>query len=82
MHRRAAASVLVVQQRLHHGGIRSIGFSTHGMPLLIEKCIESDKFDYVNLHFHFFGDCAWARGKRAMERARRTQMIRQDAFAP
>ena len=38
------------------GKIKHIGFSTHGSAATIMRMIDSDKFDYVNLHRHFFGD--------------------------
>lgn len=37
------------------GKIRHIGFSTHGLAKGILQMIESKKFDYVNLHCHYFG---------------------------
>lgn len=37
------------------GKIKHIGFSTHGQPELIKRCIETDEFEYVNLHYHAFG---------------------------
>jgi predicted aldo/keto reductase-like oxidoreductase len=37
------------------GKIKHIGFSTHGTAENIMKMIESNKFDYVNLHYHYFG---------------------------
>jgi len=37
------------------GKIRHVGFSTHGTPKIIKAIIETDKFDYVNLHYHYFG---------------------------
>lgn len=37
------------------GKIKHIGFSTHGSAGNIMKMIESNKFDYVNLHYHYFG---------------------------
>lgn len=37
------------------GKIKHIGFSTHGSADVIMRLIESNKFDYVNLHYHFFG---------------------------
>jgi predicted aldo/keto reductase-like oxidoreductase len=43
------------------GKIRHIGFSTHGSAETIMKLVESNKFDYVNLHYHFFG-CYHAEG--------------------
>jgi len=38
------------------GKIKHIGFSTHGSAANIMRMIESNKFEYVNLHRHFFGD--------------------------
>jgi len=37
------------------GRIKHIGFSTHGSSEVIMRLIDSNKFDYVNLHYHFFG---------------------------
>lgn len=37
------------------GKIKHIGFSTHGSAENIMRLIESNKFDYVNLHYHYFG---------------------------
>lgn len=38
------------------GMIKHIGFSTHGAATTILKVINSNKFDYINLHNHYFGD--------------------------
>jgi hypothetical protein len=45
----------VIQEYKAAGKIRHIGFSTHGPTDLICRFIETDKFDYVNLHHHFCG---------------------------
>ena len=45
----------IVHEYQKEGKIRHIGFSSHGQPELIRKCIESDQFEYVNLHYHYFG---------------------------
>lgn len=37
------------------GKIKWIGFSTHAMTTTIVNTIETDLFDYVNLHYHFIG---------------------------
>ena len=37
------------------GLIHHIGFSTHGSAENIMRLIESNRFDYVNLHAHYFG---------------------------
>jgi hypothetical protein len=41
------------------GRVRHIGFSTHATTDLILKAIESDAFDYVNLHWYFVNDLNW-----------------------
>lgn len=38
------------------GKVRHIGFSTHGSAETILRMINSEKFDYVNIHKHYFGD--------------------------
>lgn len=45
----------VVREYQAAGKIRFVGFSTHGMTPLIVEAIETDLFDYVNLHYHFCG---------------------------
>ncbi len=49
---------LEVAMRLkEEGRVRNIGFSTHGTPEVIIKAMQSDGFDYVNLHwFYIFQD--------------------------
>ncbi|KAL7539804.1 hypothetical protein ACHAXR_010098 [Thalassiosira sp. AJA248-18] len=38
------------------GKVKHIGFSTHGSAENIMRMINSNKFSYVNVHKHFFGD--------------------------
>jgi predicted aldo/keto reductase-like oxidoreductase len=45
----------VVQEYVKADKIKHVGFSTHGPPDLIRKFIETDKFEYANLHYHYFG---------------------------
>ena len=47
------------QQFQREGRCRFIGFSTHATTDLILKAIESDGFDYVNLHWYFVNDYNW-----------------------
>ena len=43
-------------QRLREEGkVKFVGFSTHGPASVIFKLIDSRQFDYVNLHYHYFG---------------------------
>jgi predicted aldo/keto reductase-like oxidoreductase len=45
----------VIKEYMDAGKIRHLGFSTHGPEDLITKFIETDVFEYVNLHYHYFG---------------------------
>ena len=45
----------IIKEYQAAGKIKHIGFSTHGQPELVRKCIETDAFEYVNLHYHAFG---------------------------
>ncbi len=46
----------VARQFQREGRCRHVGFSTHATNDLIVKAIESDGFDYVNLHWYFVGE--------------------------
>jgi predicted aldo/keto reductase-like oxidoreductase len=52
------------------GRCRFIGFSTHATTDLILQAIDSDGFDYVNLHWYFVNELNW----RAVEAAARRDM--------
>jgi uncharacterized protein len=41
------------------GRVRFIGFSTHGSTETIIKTIETDQFDYVNLHWYYIYQFNW-----------------------
>lgn len=41
------------------GKVRFIGFSTHAPTEIIIKAIESDQFDYVNLHWYYINQFNW-----------------------
>ena len=41
------------------GRVRHVGFSTHATTNLILQAIESDAFDYINLHWYFVNDLNW-----------------------
>ena len=45
----------VIEEYLAAGKIKHVGFSTHGMAPLIVSAIETNRFDYVNLHYHWCG---------------------------
>ena len=46
----------VVKEWQAMGRIKFIGFSTHGTADNIFRLVDSNKFDFVNLHEHYFGD--------------------------
>jgi predicted aldo/keto reductase-like oxidoreductase len=46
----AAAAGLIKDDKVRH-----LGFSTHGTASNVYKLVDSGKFEYVNLHYHFFG---------------------------
>jgi predicted aldo/keto reductase-like oxidoreductase len=45
-----------LQKLKKEGRCRHIGFSTHGSPELVIRAIETDLFEYVNLHWYFVYD--------------------------
>ncbi|EAZ92105.1 aldo/keto reductase [Crocosphaera chwakensis] len=52
------------------GKVRFIGFSTHGPTDIIKKTIETDEFDYVNLHWYYINQVNWS----AIEAAKKHDM--------
>ncbi|NJK38519.1 MAG: aldo/keto reductase [Oscillatoriales cyanobacterium RM2_1_1] len=52
------------------GKVRFIGFSTHGPTEVILKTIETNQFDYVNLHWYYINQTNWP----AIEAANRHDM--------
>jgi uncharacterized protein len=46
-------------QLQREGRVRHIGFSTHALPRVILKAIDSGEFDYVNLHWYWVNDINW-----------------------
>lgn len=52
------------------GRVRFVGFSTHGPTEVITQAIESDQFDYVNLHWYYINQMNWS----AIEAAQRYDM--------
>lgn len=49
----------VAQKLQSQGKVRSIGFSTHGPTDVILKTIETNQFDYVNLHWYYIHQINW-----------------------
>ncbi|WP_375504350.1 aldo/keto reductase [uncultured Nostoc sp.] len=57
----------VAQQLQAEGKVRFIGFSTHGSTDMIVQTINTNLFDYVNLHWYYINQWNWA----AIEAAKR-----------
>jgi uncharacterized protein len=49
----------VVRKLQDQGKVRSVGFSTHGSTEIIVKAIETNQFDYVNLHWYYINQQNW-----------------------
>jgi len=60
----------VARQLQSEGKIRFIGFSTHAPLDIILQAINSNQFDYVNLHWYYINQCNWA----AIEAANKLDM--------
>ena len=60
----------VARKLQDQGKVRFIGFSTHGPSDVIVKTIETDQFDYVNLHWYYINQSNWP----AIEAATRHDM--------
>jgi hypothetical protein len=56
---RPGGCLQVARQLQKEGRVRFIGFSTHAVPRVILRAIESDEFDYVNLHWYFVNPLNW-----------------------
>lgn len=50
----------VVREFQRQGKIRFVGFSTHGPTEIIVRAIETNQFDYVNLHWYYINQRNWA----------------------
>ncbi|HEY9650126.1 MAG TPA: aldo/keto reductase [Coleofasciculaceae cyanobacterium] len=60
----------VARKLQDQGKVRFIGFSTHGSTDVIIKTIETNQFDYVNLHWYYINQFNWP----AIEAATRHDM--------
>jgi predicted aldo/keto reductase-like oxidoreductase len=56
---RPGGCLAAARQLQREGRARFVGFSTHATPDLILRAVESDEFDYVNLHWYFVNDFTW-----------------------
>ena len=65
---RSGGCVEAARQLQREGRAKHIGFSTHGTPQIVLDAVESDAFDYVNLHWYFVNDLNWASIEAASRR--------------
>lgn len=56
------------RQMQKEGRCRAIGFSTHATCDVILEAVESDAFDYFNVHWYFVNDLNWAAVEAAAKR--------------
>ncbi len=60
---------LEAARKLQSEGLcRHVGFSTHATPDIIQEAVESDGFDYMNVHWYFVNDLNWAAVQAARAR--------------
>ncbi len=57
-----------VRQLQRDGRVRHVGFSTHARTEVIVRAIESDEFDYVNLHWYYVNPFTWPAVEAAQNR--------------
>lgn len=48
------------RQLQREGRVRHVGFSTHATTDIILDAVNSDAFDYINLHWYFVNDLNWS----------------------
>lgn len=58
----------VARKLQFQGKVRFIGFATHGSTDLILQAIESNQFDYVNLHWYYINQFNWPAVEAAKQR--------------
>ncbi|HYV25890.1 MAG TPA: aldo/keto reductase [Candidatus Eisenbacteria bacterium] len=62
--------VAAARKLQQEGRVRFVGFSTHATTDIILEAIQSDEFDYLNVHWYFVNDLNWP----AIEAAQRLDM--------
>jgi uncharacterized protein len=65
---RPGGCLAVAKQLQAQGRVRHIGFSTHGPTQTIVEAIESNQFDYVNLHWYYIFQDNWRAIEAAVQR--------------
>ncbi|MSR64797.1 MAG: aldo/keto reductase [Verrucomicrobiae bacterium] len=65
---RTGGCLEAAQQIQKQGRTRFIGFSTHAAPRIVHKAIETDAFEYINLHWYFVNHLNWGCVEAAAKR--------------
>jgi uncharacterized protein len=52
---KADGCLRAIHTAINQGKVRHLGFSTHGSPDLILAAIATDLFEFINLHYYYFG---------------------------
>jgi len=60
--------VAAARKLQREGRIRFLGFSTHATTDIILEAVESEEFDYVNVHWYFVNDLNWPAIEAAFQR--------------
>jgi len=58
----------VAKKLQQQGKVRHVGFSTHGPTDVIVRTIETNEFDYVNLHWYYINQFNWPAIEAATQR--------------
>ncbi|MBD1868216.1 aldo/keto reductase [Cyanobacteria bacterium FACHB-471] len=58
----------VARQLQQQGKVRFIGFSTHAPTDIILRTVETNQFDYINLHWYYINQINWAAIEATTER--------------
>ena len=61
-------SLAAARQLQREGRCRHVGFSTHATHDLIQEAVETDEFDYFNVHWYFVNDLNWHTIEAARQR--------------
>lgn len=49
----------VIRQLQDQGKVRFVGFATHGPTEVIVRAVETNQFDYINLHWYYINQTNW-----------------------
>ncbi len=57
-----------VRRLQDQGKVRFVGFSTHGPTDVILRAVETNQFDYINVHWYYINQLNWAAVEAATDR--------------